>query len=103
LIGGGLTVGVASIVFADSPYTVPATVGVILCDATNGAVTITTGAAASTLTGRQIMVKKTDSSVNSCTWDANGAETTDGASTKTNIIQYQAFTFTSNGTNWFIF
>jgi hypothetical protein len=99
----GLTTGVVSITVTDSTYTVPATVSYIFCDASGGAVTITTGSAASNFTGRVLKIKKTDSSANSCTFDPNGAATVDGSTTQTNTVQYQAFEFTSDGSNWFIF
>lgn len=82
-------------------YTLVAGDHIILCDATAGAVTLT-GPAAASHAGRIYQVKKIDASANSCTFDPNGAETVDGAATKTNTTQYQSFTFTSNGTNWFI-
>lgn len=99
---GGLTVGAVTITSADSTYTLPAAISVIFCNATGGTTTITTGSAASNFTGRIIQIKKTDSGSNSCTFDPNGSETVDGSATHTNTIQYQSFTYVSDGTNWFI-
>ena len=71
---------------AASPYTVVATDTYIACDASSGAVTINLPAA--TGTGREISVKKTDSSSNACTPTRNGTDTIDGATSYSLTVQY---------------
>lgn len=71
---------------AASPYTVLAADTYILCDATAGAVTINLPAA--TATGREISVKKTDSSANACTPTRAGSDTIDGATSYSLTTQY---------------
>lgn len=56
--------------------------------------------AASTVAGKQYWVKKVDSSGNSVTIDGNGAETIDGAGTKSTSTQYAGWHIMCNGTNW---
>jgi hypothetical protein len=71
---------------AASPYTVASTDTVITCDATAGAVVINLPAASGS--GRQITVKKIDSTSNSCTPTRNGTDTIDGATTVSVTFQY---------------
>jgi hypothetical protein len=73
---------------AASPYTVLATDSVIVCDATSGAVVINLPAA--TGTGREITVKKTDSTSNACTPTRAGSDLIDGATTYSLTVQYAA-------------
>lgn len=74
----------------------------IKVDATSGAVTIALLAAATAGDGFQIAVKKTDSSGNAVTMDANASETIDGALTLALSSQYQVAVLTSDGTRWHI-
>jgi hypothetical protein len=58
--------------------------------------------AAATMTGKKLTVIKTTSDFNVCTIDADGAETINGAATTKVSTQYEAVSFVSNGTAWFI-
>ena len=82
-------------------YTATTSDNTILVDASSGNVTITLPAA-STTTGRVLVVKRLDSSTNTVVIDANLSETIDGAETRAVINQYDSFTIQSNGTSWFI-
>lgn len=83
---GQVYVNTVSIANADSPYTVASTAAYILCNATAGAVVINLPAA--TGTGREITVKKTDSSSNACTPTRAGSDTIDGATSYSLTTQY---------------
>lgn len=74
---------------------------VILCDATSAGFTITLPSAASS-TSRKYEIKKTDSTSNVVTVDANASETIDGSLTKLLESQYQSISIVSDGSNWFI-
>ena len=69
-----------------SPYTVVAADSYLTCDATNGAVVINLPAA--TGTGREITIKKIDSSANACTPTRAGSDTIDGATSYSLTVQY---------------
>lgn len=71
-------------------------------DATAGAVTIALLAAATAGDGFQIAVKKTDSSANTVTIDANNTETIDGNLTVTLSLQNEVAVIMSNGTSWYV-
>jgi len=73
---------------ASSPYTVLAADTYLSCDATAGAVTINLPAA--TGSGREISIKKTDSSANACTPTRAGSDTIDGATSYSLTTQYAA-------------
>ncbi len=73
---------------AASPYTIVAADSVLLCDATAGAVVLNLPAA--TATGREITLKKTDSTANACTFTRGGADTIDGVNTVALTVQYAA-------------
>lgn len=68
-------------------------------DASSAAVTINLPAAAS-MTGRELIIKKTDSSMNAVTIDPNSTETIDGSMTRTVSVQNELLRITSDGTNW---
>jgi hypothetical protein len=89
-----------TVVTKTSNYTA-ANESVILVNATTGTVTISLPAAA-LKPNWPYVVKKIDSSVNTVVVDPNGAETIDGAATKTLTTQYQSVRFISNGTAWSI-
>lgn len=57
--------------------------------------------AASTMTGRVLVVKKIDASANNVTIDPNASETIDGATTRVLSTQWASVRFVSNGTSWF--
>lgn len=70
-------------------------------NATNGSVEASLPAASS-VSGREYTFKKIDASVNYMILEPNGAETLDGAGSGYTNTQYDSFTITSNGSNWFI-
>lgn len=87
-----------------SAYTV--TIGdatkTIAVDATSGAITITLPPAATAGDGFEITIKKTDSSANAVTVDADGSELIDGAATYVLSLQYQSAIFRSDATGWHV-
>lgn len=97
-IGGALSLAARTITATGS---VNATDYLILCDATAGAITVNLPAAASSA-GRVLVVKKIDASVNVVTLDGSGAETIDGAATKTLLTQYAVLNIQCDGANWWI-
>ena len=80
-------------------YTILATDGTILVDATGGAVTITLPTPVS---GKKYIVKKIDTSANNVTIATTGGATIDGAATQTTGVAYQTYVLQSDGTNWYI-
>ena len=84
-----------------STSTLNATQNVILVDATSAAVTINLPAV-STISGREYIIKKIDSSGNAVTIDANASETIDGATTQSLATQWKYMTIKCDGTSWFI-
>jgi hypothetical protein len=79
---------VTAIAYSNSPYSVAATDSYISCNATSGAVVI--NLPATTGSGREITVKKLDSSANACTPTRAGSDTIDGAATISITAQYAA-------------
>lgn len=73
----------------------------VLSDASGGAFTVTLPTAASA-SGKEVTVKKIDSSGNAVTVDGDGSETIDGALTATLSSQWDSVVVVSNGSNWFI-
>lgn len=71
----------------------------ITADATGGAVTVTLPPVSS---GRVIVVKKLDASVNNVIVDGNGAETIDGAANKALTTQYASIMVMSGATEWHV-
>ncbi len=90
-----------NVVSKTTTYTTTAADDQVNCDATGAAFTVTLIAAAS-VAGKKVVFKKTDSSANVVTIDANGAETIDGALTFKLHIQYEAVELISDGTNWHV-
>ena len=82
-------------------YTATATDTTILVDASGAARTIMLPAA-SGISGRIYVIKKTDSSGNAVTVDANASETIDGATTYALSAQYKFVVIQCDGTNWHI-
>lgn len=74
----------------------------IVADATNGAITIALLAAATAGDGFMLAVKKSDSSANAVTIDANSSETIDGALTLALSNQNEVAVLISNGTSWYV-
>ncbi len=97
LSGGQLS----NIVSKTSAYTATSNDYTITCDATSAAFTLTLPAAASH-TGRILIIKKTDSSVNAVTVDGDSSETIDGATTYDLRVRYQSITIQSDGSNWHV-
>jgi len=88
-------------VFADSPYSVAASDTIIFCNATGGNMTVTLPSAASH-TGRNLTVKRTNTTANTVTV-GSAAGTIDGAASY--IIPggtLNSITVVSDGTNWYI-
>jgi hypothetical protein len=89
-----------------SNYTVVAadSNGVILCDASGGAFTITLTAAATLGSGFVVTILKTSAdtstSTNAVTVDANSTETINGALTNRLQAQYSRVTIICDGSNW---
>lgn len=71
---------------------------VILCNATSGAFIINLPTA-TTNTNKQYIIKKTDTSSNKVTVDANGTETIDGQLTQ-DLRKYDSITIISDGIGW---
>lgn len=80
-------------------YTVLSTDELILADASSNAITVTLPSAGSN-TGREIWIKKTDTSTNTVTVDGSGSETIDGATTYVLSSQHQSIGIISDGVNW---
>jgi hypothetical protein len=74
----------------------------ITVDASGGNRTITLYAASSN-SGRQVKIKKLDSSANTVTIDGNASETIDGATTRVIAAQYTSLSLVCDGSNWHIF
>jgi uncharacterized protein YqgV (UPF0045/DUF77 family) len=79
---------VTSVNNAASPYTVVATDSYISCDATAGAVVL--NLPATTGSGRELTIKKIDSTASACTPTRNGSDVIDGATTVSLTVQYGA-------------
>ncbi len=73
---------------------------ILIADASSGNITITLPAASS-VDGRTYTIKKS-TAANQVIVDGNGAETIDGAATKTLSAQYAKLTLVSNSGNWFV-
>jgi len=73
-----------------------------LCDTTGGAFTLALPAAASAGNGFEIAVKKTDSSANAITIDADGSETIDGAGTVAVSSRYDIAAIRCDGSGWHV-
>lgn len=80
-------------------YTITTADGRIRADASSAAFTVTMPTAASA-TGQIFVIKKIDSSINAITIDGSGAETIDGALTRTLTSQYDSLRIASFGTGW---
>ena len=74
---------------------------VVLCDATSGAMTITLYTAAGN-EGRELQIKKIDSTANFVTIDGNASETIDDVTTFDLELEDEALTLRSDGSDWVI-
>jgi hypothetical protein len=54
------------------------------------------------LSGRQYIIKKTDSSASHVVVEAASGQTIDGFPTQSLTVQYEALTVVSDGSNWLI-
>lgn len=95
------SVGDLSVKTKTTAYTVLNSDGLVLADATSATFTLTLPTAVG-ITGRQIRLKKTDSSDNKVTIDGNSTETIDGALTFDLLVQNHSVSLVSDGANWFI-
>ena len=98
----GISITPATTAVSSTPYTATAITGypVLLVNATSASVTVNLPTAVGNSAAYSI--KKTDSSANTVTIDASGAETIDGGATAVLIRQYESITIVSDNTNWHI-
>lgn len=87
---------------AESPYTVLATDNIIMVDASAGAVIVNLQASITAGDGKEIIVKKIDTSANIVTLQANGAELIDDANTKNIIHSYDSIGVVCDALQWWI-
>lgn len=72
----------------------------VLADASVGNISYVLPSAVTNV-GRELIVKKIDSSANTVTINTTGGQKIDGISSQTLTDQWSVFTFKSNGSNWF--
>ncbi len=96
----GVSAGI-NIITITADYTVLTSDDMINVDATSGPITVTLPAILERL-GREIMVKKIDSSFNTVAVDGNGSETIDEGLTAVLTIQYEEINFANNLVGWWI-
>jgi hypothetical protein len=84
-----------------SAYTITTSDTVIFANATSGNVTITIPLAAS-FSGYRFVVKRIDSSTNTCQVTCSGSDTIDGQASVSFNMQYLSMTMISNGSSWYI-
>lgn len=94
----GLTPNVAT---KTSAYTVTATDGLVKCDATSAAFTVTLPTAVG-MAGKIYIIKKIDASANAVTIDGDGSETIDGSATVSLSAQWNKYVLMSDGSNWMV-
>jgi hypothetical protein len=83
-------------------YTATGDETIIPCSCSVSSFTVTLPAA-STMTGKQLKIIRTDSDLTrAVTIDANGSETIDGATTTTLNTQYECVTIACDGSNWHV-
>lgn len=93
-------VKLSAVTVVTATTTLDASHGIVLVDATAGAVTINLPAA-SGLSGRGYVIMKIDSSTNGVTIDPNGTELINGSNTKTLLNQFNAVLIVTDGTAWY--
>ncbi len=98
-VQGAFSANLTLIDDTDSPYDVLVTDYSIMCDCTNGAVTVNLPAAAS-FTNRIINIGKTDSSSNAVTIDPNGSELINNELDAVFNVQHTVLSPQSNATGW---
>lgn len=87
------------VVSKTAAYTATGGDGIILCDASDAAFTITLPTS-SEAKNRVYIIKKTDSGPNAVTVDGNASETIDGATTAVITTQYESISIICDGSNW---
>ena len=100
-VNGSLAFGLVTITNADSPYTVLSTDYTIICDCTDGAITVNLPAVASNL-GRVLNIKKIDATGNAVTADGNGSETIDDALTAVISGRYDNLSPQAASAGWWL-
>lgn len=90
-----------SIVTVTTTYSIGNNDNLVLANATSGAFTVTLPTAVG-ITGRQIRVFKTDSTVNRVTIATTSSQTINGSTTQVLGTQYDVVTMVSDGANWVI-
>ena len=98
-IAAGLCLSVTDI--TTTPYTATVTDFFLLVDATVGNITLNLPAAVGS-EGKEYIIKKIDATANTVIIDPDGAETIDGAATKTLSSQWQSLSVVSDGTSWYV-
>lgn len=94
--GSGTYFNVAS---TSANITLTDTNDVVLASAASGAITITLPSPTS---GKQLTIKKTDSTVNSVTVSPSGGQTIDGGASYSLNTQYQSISLVTDGSNWYL-
>lgn len=98
VIGDGVN---RPIVSQSTSYTITSTDGVILGNASGGAITFTLPNATG-IDGRLYTVKKTDSSANAVILDGHSSQTIDGSTTYNLTIENDSITVIALGGSWYI-
>lgn len=93
---GGFT---PNVVTKTSAYTITATDGLILCNASGGGFTVTLPTAVGRA-GKLYIIMQIDNSGNTVTIDGDGSETINGSATQTLNTQYSKWALMSDGANW---
>lgn len=99
-IGDGLPQN--SVITASSALTLTTDMKFVKADATSAAFTITLPSASS-VAGKEFVLKKVDTTANLVTIDGAGSETIDGLTTRTLFTQNDVIHIVSDGANWVIF
>ena len=88
-----------NVVTKTSAYTIVASDGLILCDATSAGFTVTLPTAVGRA-GKIYIIMKIDNSVNTITIDGDGSETINGSATQSLTVQWNKWMLQSDGANW---
>jgi len=92
--------GLLPVVTKTAAYTATITDGVVLCDASSAAFTVTLPTAASS-SAKRLYIKKIDTTSNAVTIDPNGSETVDSA-TSLVLSSTDTAEIISDGTEWWV-
>ncbi len=96
---GPVSSSLTTITVADTPYTALTSDQMVLCDASGGVITVKLPAPAAQVKGRQITVKKIDTSGNAVTVDGNGVNI-DGGATASLPAAYNVLTAQTDQSQW---